>query len=263
MPSTRPLAPLCPNPVRSLAPPPDRRMSLLVSCLAYGLIVLGVRAAMDANAKAKARPQANQASQRIFVLDFSQIKEQPLERPASPRPPKEGEENAGGGGDPRLSSETVAPEALKIDPAAMVLDETPSMLPTEPMAATGSGTGAKGAGGGTGSGGGTGPGIGSGDGAGFKAALPLNGDDVEVEERYKPDYPLMAELRRIEGRVHVGLEVNDKGVPTRVWIVDGDPVFHSNVLSTFKRYRFKNLKKRGIPTPATIQIEVWFHFPTR
>ncbi|HJV89340.1 MAG TPA: energy transducer TonB [Holophagaceae bacterium] len=237
-------------------------MSLLVSFVTYGLIVLGVRHLVESSGKDPKRPPVVPTTQRVILVDFAHLRERPAE-PA--QAPKEGEAEAGGGGVPQISA-PVPPDAPKMEPASVVFDETPSMLPAVAMApSAGPAHGNPGTGGGTGGGHGTGHGTGAGDGSGegFKAALPLSGEDLEVEERFKPDYPLLAELQHIEGWVHVRMEVNDRGIPTRVWIVDGDPIFHPNVISTFKRYRFKNLKAKGIPTPAIIEIPVWFHFPPR
>jgi TonB family protein len=253
------MAPLSPNPVRAMAPAPDRRMSLLVTVLTYGVLFLGVQRYFSGKGDGT-QVRRPPATQPVYVFDLSQLREVPRERTPAP------DEEEGGGGGPALQvQETPHLQAMEARSPDAISDETPSVLPTEPMtaapAAPGGAVGGSGHAGGSGKGSGTGSGSGRGSGSGSGAGEgTVAGADLDVDERIKPEYPPAAVKARIEGIVTVRMEVNDRGRPTKVWVVDGHPIFHESVISAFSRYRFRDLKKRGIPTPAIIEIPVWFHF---
>ena len=84
-----------PDPIRSMAPPSDWRTNILVSCLTYGLIVLGVRHLLKTPVKEKARPQANQTSQTVLFVDFNHLKEEAQARPYAPREAQETQGSSG------------------------------------------------------------------------------------------------------------------------------------------------------------------------
>lgn len=252
-------SPVAPNPIQASAPPSDRRLSLLITVLTYGVIIWWVRDVLLAPRGPVPAPKAAPAAPKIFVFDFSQIKEVPP--PPAPGPSGD----AGGASAPALPGavqEAAMPQAMAARPEAFDdLSVLPDLAPGTPLAAASGPATAAGGRGGTGSGGG-GTGTGTGQGGGGKApqAEPVSGIDLEVDEHIKPDYPVAAIKARIEGFVTVRMEVNDRGRPTKVWVVSGHPIFHESVIAAFKRYRFRNLKDRGIPTPAIIEIPVWFHF---
>ena len=77
-----------------------------------------------------------------------------------------------------------------------------------------------------------------------------------------PTYPPIARAAKIEGDVHVILEVNWLGIPTRVIETSGHPLLTQAAAEAAMQYRYRPFKVNGVPASARVRATVTFSLHT-
>lgn len=74
------------------------------------------------------------------------------------------------------------------------------------------------------------------------------------------DYPMLANIRGVEGRVTVRVEVLSDGRPGKIWLKQssGSGILDQNAQEQLKQWRFVPARKNGQPVPAWIDVPVLY-----
>jgi protein TonB len=76
----------------------------------------------------------------------------------------------------------------------------------------------------------------------------------------KPDYPLEARRRGLQGKVMLRVEVSAAGRPQGVSVIasSGYPVLDRAALAAVERWRFNPATQAGLPVPGTAEVPIVF-----
>lgn len=239
------------------APPPNRRLSALVTLNVYGGLLLAgwLWLARDAGAG----PLREVPRQAVTLL---------FEEPSTLAPLGLARSIQGGAASPEqaVSARTTAPvpaDPELILPMSQVPQDLPEPAETRPVSvnpAPGAHAGTQaGSGHGTGSWRGDGKGFSKGSGRAMFRAVPglnpgLDLNDLEILHEEIPSYPLLAEWGRIQGDVVVRVTINEKGVPIRTELQEGPEALRSETMRAVKHWRFGRGIFRGQKVNATFDM---------
>ncbi len=93
--------------------------------------------------------------------------------------------------------------------------------------------------------------------------------DVDVHPRalreIVPDYPAVADRRRLSGRVRLQLKLQADGRVSDVEVLDASPpgMFEDSAVKAFRDARFVPAQRNGRPVRALVQIEVKYDWEGR
>jgi len=246
---------LQPEPILHAAPRRDRRLSLLLTSVVYGLTAGALFLWVTQRPVQAARSDEGRQTITLTLDDApSPAALAPIARPA-------GEVGAG---EPEgthtidpglLDQEPMVPVPLRaLDPETLpdpLAHPAPPAVDTRlPVAAGGTGT-ARGAAGG--------PTVGRGGGHAIIRAVPgmnpgLDLNDLEILHEEIPHYPLLAEWSHVQGDVVVRVTINEKGVPIRTELIEGPPALQSETMRAVKLWRFGSGIFRGRKVDATFDM---------
>ena len=85
--------------------------------------------------------------------------------------------------------------------------------------------------------------------------------DVVPLVRVNPQYPMRAQIREIEGWVHIRFEVTPQGTTTGIEVLDADPegYFENAAINAVKKYKYKPRMEGGVPV-SRAGVEVVLSF---
>ena len=89
---------------------------------------------------------------------------------------------------------------------------------------------------------------------------PPDSTKLEVLSTQKPDYPLEARERQIQGEVRVMVTVNESGKVDSAEVVSGDPVLRDAAIRAAKKWTFKPFIKNGAPQRVRAPLTFDFAF---
>ena len=167
---------------------------------------------------------------------------------------------AGGGGEE--GAERAEEEPVEAAPAAASEEE--GLPPTEestPKVEEGVGAGDGGAGAGAGGGAGSGDGAGDGDGSGGGGGpvQTLSVEQVRPLRRVMPDFPASARALGLDSvRCVADVEIDIRGVPTRVQVEECPEIYRAAVQAAMLRWRFLPARVDGQPTAARFRQAIRF-----
>lgn len=155
-------------------------------------------------------------------------------------------------------------QAAPVDAAPAAASEDEGMPPgveTTPRVEEGLGAGDGGAagGGGDGTGEGTGEGAGEGTGDGPGRVQTLAVEQVRPLRRVLPDFPASARALGLDSvRCVAEVEIDARGVPTRVQVSDCPEIYRAAVQAAMLRWRFVPARVDGQPTAARFRQAIRF-----
>lgn len=239
------------------APPPNRRLSALVTLNVYaGLLLSGwLWLARDA----ETGPLQEVPRQAVTLL----FEEPSALAPLTLAPSVQGGAASPGQAVRALTSPPVPADPELILPMSQMSEALPEPADSPPVrvnSAPGARDGTQaGSGQGTGSGRGDGKGVSKGSGRTMFRAVPglspgLDLNDLEVIHEEIPSYPLLAEWGRIQGDVVVRVTINEKGVPIRTELQEGPEALRSETMRAVKLWRFGRGIFRGQKVNATFDM---------
>jgi len=78
-----------------------------------------------------------------------------------------------------------------------------------------------------------------------------------------PEYPALAKVNFIQGRVRVQLMVSAAGSVVKAHVVSGNPILATAVLNSVRTWRYRPLQAKGDSTPFSTTVEVNFSLRIR
>lgn len=235
---------LQPHAVLAMAPPPERRLSFLASCVVYAGLVGVVTSAAGVRPRPRVADPVRPGEGAVYEPSEVRIQLRP---PAPRMAPPSGEVQTRPAG--------WTPQAAPQDPG----DAVPSSLPTENR---------------------TGDGfyradMPEGDGHPVEGALPamapevgrsaaeapaapveLDFSQVRVLQRVDPAYPPLALRAHLQGSVVLLLVVDAQGRPSEVQVVSAPPLFQEEALRAVRQWRFEpaRLGERAVPAQFRLTL---------
>jgi len=79
-----------------------------------------------------------------------------------------------------------------------------------------------------------------------------------ILEQATPEYPALAKVNYIQGRVRVQLMVSAAGSVVSAHVLSGNPILAAAVLNSVRTWRYRPLKAKGDSTPFATTVEVNF-----
>ncbi len=76
--------------------------------------------------------------------------------------------------------------------------------------------------------------------------------------RASPEYPLLAKVNYIQGRVRVQLVVSPAGTVASAHVVDGNPILAAAALNSVRMWRYRPLVAEGASTPFATSVNINF-----
>jgi TonB family protein len=73
-----------------------------------------------------------------------------------------------------------------------------------------------------------------------------------------PEYPALAKMNYIQGRVRVQIVVSPAGAVTSAHVLSGNPLLATAVLNSVRLWRYRPLAAKGRPTSFATRVEVNF-----
>lgn len=234
---------LCPNPIRSAAPAPDRRAGILGAASVYlGMALSGIGLSHLLPRAATPRPTRTEPWD---IRDF-------LEKTPAVREPSK---SAGRpGGTPTRPEDWVKPpEHLQVP------EETPDRLPDGRDRAAGLYHEGMPPGDGAPAPGGDGPGDpdASRDGR-PPTILELGSQAPAILSKVDPVYPTMARIAHLEGTVELSILVDEGGRPVEIRVLGGPVAFLAECERAVRQWRFTPASANGVPAPARFRLTLHF-----
>ncbi len=72
----------------------------------------------------------------------------------------------------------------------------------------------------------------------------------------KPVYPPNAAAHGIRGKVTLQVSINERGEPTNIRFMDGNPIFAESALDAVRQWKWKPLKPNGVAVPVDTSVTV-------
>jgi TonB family protein len=93
----------------------------------------------------------------------------------------------------------------------------------------------------------------------------LNGKSASklIVHFVKPEYPPVAKVNYIQGRVKIEIEVNREGAVTKAHVIDGEPLLAAAALEAVREWRYRPFVNSSGPTPFQTYVSVNFNMHIR
>lgn len=95
------------------------------------------------------------------------------------------------------------------------------------------------------------------------ASLDSKSASQRIVDLIKPEYPTIARINYIQGRVKLEIVVNTRGYVVEAHVLKGQPLLAAAALQAVRKWRYKPLVRSGTAMPFQTAVKIRFSMHTR